>query len=102
MPAATAIRQPQPRTSSRPAPGRRRYPELRAVVFDLPGTQALAQELIAATDVAGCLELRAGDFFTDRLPDADLYALGRIVHDWSEPRIRQLLHKVYEQLPAGG
>src|SRR5262249_36758316 len=55
----------------------RRYPALRAVVFDLPGSQALAQELIAATEVAGRIELVAGDFFSDPLPEADLFALGR-------------------------
>ena len=30
------------------------------------------------------------------------YALGRILHDWSEPKIRSLLKKVYAALPKGG
>ena len=32
----------------------------------------------------------------------DLYALGRIVHDWSPEKIDVLLKKVYEALPDGG
>src|SRR5205823_6656949 len=43
-----------------------------------------------------------GDFFTGALPEADLFAVGRILHDWSEPKIRQLLAKVHARLPAGG
>jgi acetylserotonin N-methyltransferase len=46
--------------------------------------------------------LIAGDFFTDPLPEADIFALGRILHDWSEDKVRTLLKKVWERLPAGG
>ena len=28
----------------------------------------------------------AGDFFVDPLPPADLYSLGRILHDWSDEK----------------
>ena len=33
---------------------------------------------------------------------ADVYALGRILHDWSEEKIRALLAKIVAALPAGG
>jgi acetylserotonin N-methyltransferase len=31
-----------------------------------------------------------------------LYSLGRILHDWSEDKIRLLLRKIGEALPPGG
>jgi acetylserotonin N-methyltransferase len=80
----------------------RRYPNLRAVVFDLPMVQPLARELIAASGVGERVELVSGDFFEDPLPQGDLFALGRILHDWSEAKIRRLLAKIYQQLPPGG
>lgn len=80
----------------------RRYPSLRGVVYDLPPVLPLARELIAATEVADRIELVAGDFFNDTLPEADLYALGRILHDWSEDKIHKLLRAIYERLPRGG
>jgi acetylserotonin N-methyltransferase len=80
----------------------RRYPGLRAVVFDLPMAIPLAQEMISATEVAGRIELMAGDFFADELPEADLFAVGRILHDWSEEKIQRLLQKICERLPVGG
>lgn len=80
----------------------RRYPELRAVVLDLPPVLPLARELIGASGVGDRVEVVAGDFFADELPEADLFALGRILHDWSEDKIRRLLRKVCERLPSGG
>jgi acetylserotonin N-methyltransferase len=79
-----------------------RYPALRALVFDLPGAVPMAEEMIAASSAADRVAARAGDFFTDPLPEADLFALGRILHDWSEDRIRKLLRKVFDRLPPGG
>lgn len=37
-----------------------------------------------------------GDFFKDALPDADLYILARILHDWSDQCCIQLLRRVYQ------
>lgn len=80
----------------------KRYPNLRAVVFDLPEVRSLAQEAVAASPVADRVEIVAGDFFADPLPEADLYALGRILHDWSEPKVVTLLERVCDRLPPHG
>jgi len=79
-----------------------RYAGLEAVVFDLPAAVPLAREMIAATPVADRVQVIAGDFFRDPLPAADLFALGRILHDWGEEKVRLLLGRIYERLPAGG
>ena len=74
------------------------WPGLRAAVFDLPEVIETARPFAAGTAV----ELLAGDFFSDPLPEADLYSLGRILHDWSEEKIERLLAKIYDSLPPGG
>lgn len=79
-----------------------RYPQLRAIVFDLPDAVALAQEIVSASSVAERIEVVAGDFFLDPLPEGDLFALGRILHDWSEEKIIELLRRIYDRLPSGG
>lgn len=78
------------------------YPNLTAVVFDLPDAAPLATEIIGASSVSSRIEFIAGDFFHDPLPEADLFALGRILHDWSEPKADALLARIYDRLPAGG
>jgi acetylserotonin N-methyltransferase len=80
----------------------RRWPQLRGMVFDRPDVVPLAQELVGATEVADRVEVVAGDFFADPLPEADLYALGRIVHDWAEDKVRLLLTTIHERLPPQG
>lgn len=81
----------------------RRWPNLRGIVFDLPKAIPLAKEMVAQeTDVADRIEFVAGNFFDDPLPKADLYALGRVLHDWDEEKILTLLAKVYAALPSGG
>jgi acetylserotonin N-methyltransferase len=79
-----------------------RYPHLRAAVFDLPPVVEFAREQVALSPAAGRVDLIPGDFFLDDLPEADLFAVGRILHDWSEEKIRRLLRKIFDRLPAGG
>ena len=79
-----------------------RYPGLRAAVFDLPAVIPFAGEKVQQSTAAGRVELIPGDFFVDELPPADLYAVGRILHDWSQEKIERLLRKIFERLPAGG
>jgi acetylserotonin N-methyltransferase len=79
-----------------------RYAELRGVVFDLPEVAALAEEYRAQSRVADRVEIRAGDFFQDVLPEADLYSVGRILHDWSDAKIERLLRKIVVSLPPKG
>jgi acetylserotonin N-methyltransferase len=74
-----------------------RYAGLKAAVFDLPRVIELAREYAGER-----VELIAGDFFNDELPAADLYALGRILHDWTEPKIEGLLSRIHAALPEGG
>ncbi len=79
-----------------------RYPQMRAIVFDLPDVVNLAQEIVGDSSVAGRVKVVAGDFFTDPLPEGDLYTLGRILHDWTEEKILTLLRRIHERLPPGG
>ncbi|CAN5152681.1 class I SAM-dependent methyltransferase [soil metagenome] len=79
-----------------------RYPNLRGVVFDLPEAIPLAREIVGASSVSDRIEFVGGDFFEGTLPEGDLIAVGRILHDWSEPKIHKLLARIYEHLPIGG
>jgi acetylserotonin N-methyltransferase len=74
-----------------------RYPAMRGLVFDLPGVVEATGSSHERVKFVG------GDFFNDELPDGDLYAVGRILHDWSDEKIGLLLRKIYTKLaPAGG
>lgn len=80
----------------------RRWSNLRGIVFDLPVAVELANEIIAEAGMTDRVTATVGDFFMDPLPPADLYALGRILHDWTEEKILLLLGKIHAALPSGG
>lgn len=79
-----------------------RYGAMHGVVFDLPEVVELAQPYLAASRASARLTTHAGDFFNDPLPPADLYALGRILHDWPDEKILMLLRRIHAALPPGG
>ncbi|KAM7044601.1 acetylserotonin O-methyltransferase-like isoform 2-T2 [Molossus nigricans] len=43
-----------------------------------------------------------GDFFEDPLPEADLYVLARVLHDWTDDRCSYLLARIHRACPPGG
>jgi acetylserotonin N-methyltransferase len=76
---------------------REKYPAMKATLFDLPSVIEVAKE-----HVGDRVSLIAGDFFVDAMPASDLYAVGRILHDWTETKIVALLEKIYAALPENG
>ncbi len=79
-----------------------RYAELEATVFDLPAARPLAEKMVGSSVACERIGITSGDFFCDELPAGDLYALGRIIHDWSEDKVLLLLRRIYERLPVQG
>jgi ubiquinone/menaquinone biosynthesis C-methylase UbiE len=81
----------------------RRYPELRAVVFDSPSVCRIAEEHIAREGLSDRLGAVAGDCFRDPLPrDADCILFCHFFTIWSEERNRELLKRSFDALPEGG
>lgn len=80
----------------------RRDPSLKAVVWDLPSVRPVAERYVREAGMSGRIVFEPGNFFQDAPPDADLVCLCRILHDWSEPKVRALLKRIYDALPDGG
>jgi len=80
----------------------RAYLTLSATVLDLPAVEPFALEYITASGLSDRVSFIAGDFFVDDLPKADLFALGRILHDWDDFKIHKLLSRIFLALPKGG
>eukprot|EP00066_Takifugu_rubripes_P001593 XP_003962881.1 PREDICTED: acetylserotonin O-methyltransferase-like [Takifugu rubripes] len=76
------------------------FPSSSVTVFDLPHVVEMAQKHFAQDD--DNIAFQAGDFFSDQLPPADLYILGRIIHDWTEEKCLMLLRKIYDACRPGG
>ena len=80
----------------------RRWPNLTGIAYDLPEVVGLTKAVVDEANASDRVAVVGGNFFTDELPKADVYALGRILHDWTEAKIEALLAKIYAALPTGG
>lgn len=81
----------------------KRYPGLKAIVFDLPQTIEIAREVIADFGVANLVTTRAGDYFKDDFGQGnDAVLLSAILHSMGPEQSRGLLQKAYDSLVPGG
>ncbi|XP_074990160.1 acetylserotonin O-methyltransferase isoform X3 [Calonectris borealis] len=62
------------------------------------------RDVLAAFDLSPFTQIYdlGGDFFSDSIPEAELYILSKILHDWDDDRCRQLLAKVHKACKPGG
>ena len=80
----------------------KRYPELRAVVFDLGETIAIAKEVIAAEQMEDRVSVQVGDWGVDDFGEGnDVVLLSDVMHgpDSDAP---MKLRKAYDSLSCGG
>jgi len=81
----------------------RRHPQLRATLFDLPGTLALTRRYVDASGVGDRIELVDGDYLRDPLPGGhDLVFLSNVIHGENEDTNRALMRKIHAALAPGG
>lgn len=79
-----------------------RHPAIQGVLFELPRVLDFAKQRLAQEATAPRITFTAGDFFDDALPAADLFMMGRILHDWAPAKVQLLLTRVHKALPPGG
>ncbi|XP_030614322.1 acetylserotonin O-methyltransferase [Archocentrus centrarchus] len=77
------------------------YPECTVTIFDLPKVVHMSREHFVKEDDQR-ISFHEGDFFKDSLPEADLYILARILHDWTDERCIELLLRIYKACKPGG
>ena len=75
---------------------------LKCISFDLPPVGPIAKENVEAMGLSDRIEVCSGDFFTDKLPSADVITMGNILHDWGSNDKLMLIKKAYDALPEGG
>lgn len=81
----------------------KRYPSLKAIVFDLPQTIDIAKEVIADFAIADLVTTRAGDYFKDDFGQGnDVVLLSAILHSMGPEQSKGLLQKSYDSLIPGG
>jgi hypothetical protein len=79
-----------------------RYPQLQAVVLDLPETEPIAKEIIASFNLADRVGFRAADYLRDYGQGYDVMLLSGVLHGETPADCRVMLRKAYDSLAPGG
>ncbi|XP_055124365.1 acetylserotonin O-methyltransferase isoform X2 [Symphalangus syndactylus] len=77
------------------------YPRCKVTIFDIPEVVQTAKQHFSFQDEEQ-IDFQEGDFFKDPLPEADLYILARILHDWADGKCSHLLESIYHTCKPGG
>ncbi|XP_005406573.1 PREDICTED: acetylserotonin O-methyltransferase [Chinchilla lanigera] len=77
------------------------YPDAKVTVFDIPDVVRVAKTHFDFPE-EGRISFQEGDFFQDRLPEADLYILARVLHDWADAKCLALLARIHRVCRPGG
>ncbi len=70
--------------------------------FDLEVVAPIFNEYVTSFGLEERLRFYPGDFFKDRLPQAEVISMGHILHDWNMEEKSMLIAKAYQALPQGG
>ncbi|XP_020848575.1 LOW QUALITY PROTEIN: putative bifunctional dTTP/UTP pyrophosphatase/methyltransferase protein [Phascolarctos cinereus] len=77
------------------------YPHLKVTVFDLPDVIENVSGFQPTGQDTSRITFTSGDFFKDNIPEADLYILSRVLHDWPDDKINALLSKISDLCTPG-
>jgi hypothetical protein len=75
---------------------------IEAIGFGLPELGPAFQQYAHQNGLSQRVQFKAGDFFNDILPVADVIVLGRVLHNWDLATKKMLLAKVHQALPQAG
>jgi SAM-dependent methyltransferase len=78
-------------------------PGLRAVIFDLPTSEKVAQKVLASLGLLARVEFVGGDFNTDPLPGFfDVIWISQVLHQLSPQEVQALIDKAVKSLTPNG
>jgi hypothetical protein len=81
----------------------RRFPTLRATIFDLPGTLKVTHRLVQSARLTDRIELVAGDYRADPIPGSyDMILLSNIIHGENTAKNAALMAKLAGNLNSLG
>lgn len=81
----------------------KKYPNIKAIVFDFPSVCAVAQEYIEKFGVTSQVSTMGGNFFKTELPkDFDVIILAHILHGYSPEECKKIIEISNQALVKGG
>jgi hypothetical protein len=75
---------------------------IKGILFDLPHVVETAGEMVKGFHLEDRIQIVAGSFFKDKLPEADAYLMKNILHAFDNKSCIRLLTSIGESMPGKG
>lgn len=80
----------------------KKYPAMKGMLYDLPGTVGRSKETVQASGVGDRVKVVEGSFFESVPSGADAYLMRHIIHDWDDERSITILKNVHRAMGPNG
>jgi ubiquinone/menaquinone biosynthesis C-methylase UbiE len=80
----------------------KQYPEMRGILFDLPGVSERAKVAIQAAGLAERCQVVSGSFFESVPSGVDAYLMRHIIHDWDAKKATRILKNIHRAMSKEG
>jgi hypothetical protein len=80
----------------------KKYPQMKGILFDLPGVAERARANVQALGLADRCQVVGGSFFDSVPGDADAYMMRHIIHDWDDEKSTKILKNVSRAMGKEG
>ncbi|HLJ10103.1 MAG TPA: methyltransferase [Planctomycetaceae bacterium] len=76
----------------------KKYPDMRGILYDLPGVTERAKANLKAAGLAERCQVIGGSFFESVPKGADAYLMRHIIHDWEDERAAGILRNIHKAM----
>ena len=80
----------------------KKYPDMRGILFDLPGVAERAKQNIQAAGVADRCHVIGGSFMEAVPTGADAYMMRHVIHDWDDEKSAKILKNIHRSMGKDG
>jgi SAM-dependent methyltransferase len=80
----------------------KKYPDMRGILFDLPGVAERAKQNIQAAGVADRCQVIGGSFLEAVPTGADAYMMRHVIHDWDDEKSAKILKNIHRSMRKDG
>jgi hypothetical protein len=80
----------------------KKYPDMRGILFDLPGVAERAKQKLQAAGVADRCHVIGGSFLEAVPTGADAYIMRHVIHDWDDERSAKILKNIHRSMGNNG
>src|SRR6516162_4567611 len=80
----------------------KKYPDMRGILFDLPGVAERSKENVQVAGLADRCQVLGGNFMEAVPTGVDAYLMRHVIHDWDDENSARILKNIYRSMGKDG